>query len=114
MATDVIGTDEFSEWFDSLTDDQSEKVALVVEMLADQGVALGFPYCSKISGSKHGAMRELRTSQAGKPLRVLYMFDPIRQAVLLVGGNKVGKGNRWYESAIRIVDRLCDEYLKGV
>ena len=113
MATEIIGTDEFSEWFQSLSDEQAEKVAFVVEMLADQGIALGFPYSSKINGSKHGGMRELRISQAGDPLRVLYVFDPIRQAVLLVGGSKVGKGNRWYDAAIRLADKLYDEYLNG-
>jgi hypothetical protein len=59
-------------------------------------------------------MRELRIQHAGKPYRVLYAFDPVRQAVLLVGGVKAGKGNRWYEEAIRLADRLFDEYLRGV
>jgi hypothetical protein len=58
-------------------------------------------------------MRELRTSQAGDRLRVLYIFDATRNAVLLVGGVKTGKGNRWYEAAIRLADRLYDEYLMG-
>jgi hypothetical protein len=45
---------------------------------------------------------------------VLYAFDTARQAVLLVGGLKVGKGNRWYEAAIRLADRLFEEYLREV
>ncbi len=112
MAIEVIGTDEFTTWFESLTDEQAEKIVLVVDMLAEQGVSLLFPYSSKINGSKHSGMRELRTSQAGDRLRVLYIFDPERQAILLVGGVKTGKGNRWYETAVRLADRLYDEYLK--
>ena len=42
-----------------------------------------------------------------------YAFDPFRQAVLLIGGVKTGKGNRWYEEAIRTADRLFGEYLRG-
>ncbi len=48
----------------------------------------------------------------GEPYRTLYVFDPARQAVLLVGGNKVGKGNRWYEPAIRLAENLYADYLK--
>ena len=58
-------------------------------------------------------MRELRIQHAGEPYRVLYAFDPIRQAVLLVGGTKTGSGNRWYTQAIRLADRLFAEYLRG-
>jgi hypothetical protein len=57
-------------------------------------------------------MRELRIQHAGKPYRVLYAFDPFRQAILLVGGEKTGK-DRWYEAAIRLADRLLEEYLRA-
>lgn len=46
---------------------------------------LPFPY-SSIARSKK--LRELRIQHAGQPHRVLYAFDPKRNAVLLLGGNK--------------------------
>jgi hypothetical protein len=49
---------------------------------------------------------------AGRPYRILYAFDPVRQAVLLIGGDKTGD-DRWYEKAIRVADRLFAEYLRG-
>ncbi|HEV2577923.1 MAG TPA: type II toxin-antitoxin system RelE/ParE family toxin [Acidobacteriaceae bacterium] len=113
MATEIIGTDEFRDWFWSLDEDAKKKVAFVIEILGIQGTALGSPYSSEIKGSKHGGMRELRTTSAGDFYRVLYIFDPKRNAVLLVGGVKTGKGNSWYTSAIRLADRLYDEYLMG-
>lgn len=113
MATEIVGTDEFRDWFWALSANEQRKIALVVDMLAEQGIALGFPYSSQIKGSKHAGMRELRTSHAGDRYRVLYVFDPLRNAVLLVGGMKTGKGNRWYGVAIRLADRLYDEYLLG-
>jgi hypothetical protein len=76
-------------------------------------VTLEFPFSTGIRHSIYASMRELRIQQGGQPYRVLYAFDPIRQAVLLVGGVKTGKGNRWYEEAIRIADRLFGEYLRG-
>ncbi len=46
----------------------------------------------------------------GRPLRILYAFDPKRQAALLVGGDKTGK-DRFYEQMIPRAERLWQEYL---
>ena len=58
-------------------------------------------------------MRELRIQHQGRPLRVLYAFDPIRNAVLLLGGEKTGDP-RWYEREVPKADRLLDTYLKDL
>jgi hypothetical protein len=55
-------------------------------------------------------MRELRIQHEGRPYRVLYAFNPKRDALLLIGGNKTGN-NRWYEIYIPIADRLYDKHL---
>jgi len=55
-------------------------------------------------------MRELRTQSGGRPLRTLYSFDPLRTAVLLIGGDKTGD-DRWYESFVPVADRLYEEHL---
>ena len=44
-------------------------------------------------------------------MRVLYAFNPKRNAILLVGGDKTGD-NRWYEAYVPIADRLYDEHLE--
>ena len=56
-------------------------------------------------------MRELRVQHQGKPYRVLYAFDPLRVALLLIGGDKTGN-DRWYEKHIPIADKLYDEHLQ--
>jgi hypothetical protein len=55
-------------------------------------------------------MRELRIQYGGHPYRVLYAFDPLRSAILLIGGNKTGD-NRWYEVFVPLADRLYDNHL---
>ena len=55
-------------------------------------------------------MRELRTQHAGRPFRTLYAFDPRRNAILLLGGDKTGD-DRWYEVNVPVADSLYDEHL---
>jgi hypothetical protein len=90
MAWEVEFTDEFNRWWDSLTENQQDDVAYSVGLLTKLGPALGFPHSSKIIGSRHPGMRELRTQSSGRPLRTLYAFDLLRVAILLVGGTRRG------------------------
>jgi hypothetical protein len=55
-------------------------------------------------------MRELRTQSSGKPLRTLYAFNPLRSAILLIGGEKTGD-DRWYEKFVPVADRLFERRL---
>jgi hypothetical protein len=111
MKWDVEYTDEFEEWWESLSESEQEDISASVQLLEERGPNLGFPHSSGISGSKHSHMRELRTQHGGKPYRTLYAFDPRRNAILLIGGNKTGD-NRWYETHILIADRVYDEHLQ--
>jgi hypothetical protein len=81
--------------------------------LKTKGPQLGYPHSSAISSSQHGHMRELRIQHQGRPLRVLYAFDPRRTAILLLGGDKTGKG-RWYEDFVPVADRLYDLHLAAL
>ncbi|WP_224742232.1 MULTISPECIES: type II toxin-antitoxin system RelE/ParE family toxin [Cysteiniphilum] len=84
-----------------------------VQLLEKMGIYLSFPHSSKINESKHSHMRELRVQSKGKPIRILYAFDPKRHAILLIGGDKTGD-NDWYEKHIPIADRLYDEHLQEI
>lgn len=106
---EVVTTDEFAEWFHDLDDKDAEAVARVVGLLERLGVRLGHPYSSEIKGSRH-ALRELRVQSGGRPLRVFYAFDPRRQAVLLLGGDKTGD-NRFYEVSVPRAEALWEVYL---
>ena len=110
MAWEVEFTSEFQEWWDTLPELQQRDVALSVRHLIEFGPALGFPHSSKVVTSHFPQMRELRTQSAGKPLRTLYAFNPLRTAILLIGGDKTGDG-RWYEIFVPIADRLFKEHL---
>jgi len=106
---DVEATDDFTLWFEALGDADQERVAAAVEVLAELGPGLGRPFVDTLGGSRHRNMRELRPR--GGHLRVLFAFDPRRTAVLLVGGDKADRWERWYAAAIARADRLYDEHL---
>lgn len=114
MATELLVTDDFKGWYEPLSLEEQTSIDPIVELLAEKGVALDYPYSSKINDSRHSGMREPRIQHAGKPYRILYIFDPLRNAVLLLGGSKVGLGNRWYERAIPRADDLYDQYLRKI
>lgn len=107
-------TDEFYRWWNSLSEEERDDVTAIVELLGERGVRLPFPYSSGIKGSKHSHMRELRIQSQGEPLRVFYAFDPRRVAILLIGGTKTGKGNRFYDEYIPIADKLYAAHLKNL
>lgn len=109
--TEVVACDEFTAWYTALEEADFLAVNRYVELLEAQGVTLDHPYSSKIVGSAIN-MRELRVQSGGRPLRVFYVFDPARQAVLLIGGDKTGD-DRFYERMTPIAERVYTDYLKG-
>jgi hypothetical protein len=108
---EVEVTDQFVEWWQNLSADQQESVTDRVDLLADRGPDLGRPLVDRIQASRHHNMKELRAAKEGA-LRVLFMFDPRRQVILLVGGDKSGAWNDWYAWAVPLADDLYDEYLE--
>src|SRR5580693_4456893 len=93
-----------------MSEDQQDDVAHSVRHLIEFGPVLGFPHRSKVNRSRYPQMRELRTQSGGRPLRTLYAFDPLRVAILLIGGDKTGDA-RWYEKFVPAADRLYDSHL---
>ena len=107
---EVEYTDEFEDWWRELTQEQQEALDDRVMLLAQHGPGLKRPVVGEIKASHHQNMKELRVSQGGA-LRVLFAFDPRRHAILLLGGDKSGQWDEWYEKAVPEADELYDTYL---
>lgn len=81
--------------------------------LRERGPNLKRPLVGKIEGSIIGSMKELRPGSTGRSeVRILFVFDPERKAVLLVGGDKQNKWNKWYKTAIREAERRYIRWLE--
>ncbi|MFF0819369.1 MULTISPECIES: type II toxin-antitoxin system RelE/ParE family toxin [Micromonospora] len=80
-------------------------MSVAVDMLAEVGPALGRPLVDTLRGSSISNLKELRPrSGRDVAVRVLFVFDPWSQAVLLVAGNKAHNWTRWYQENIPLAE----------
>jgi hypothetical protein len=87
----------------------SNRAVLVLER---SGPAEGRPLVDSITASRVANMKELRPPSAGRTeIRILFVFDPWRSAVLLVAGDKSGQWDKWYRMAIPRAEQLYEDYL---
>lgn len=100
-------TDGCDRWLRELPPRERNRLLARAELLAECGPGLGRPVVETITGSRHSNLKELRSGT----LRVLFAFDPVRQAILLVGGDKENRWESWYRRNIPIADDLYDEWL---
>ncbi len=105
---DVEYTNEFEQWWDTLSISEQAAIDVAVEVLEVKGPGLGRPLVDTITGSRHSNMKELRP---GGSIRVLFAFDPRRTAILLIGGDKLHQWKVWYEEMIPVADQLFDDHL---
>lgn len=108
-------TDEFSAWFDALDKVEQSAIEKRVDLLADQGPALQRPVVGEITTSKYPNMKELRASAGPARLRVLFLFDPRGEAILLLGADKSedSQFNCWHTTAIPAAETLYENFLKA-
>jgi hypothetical protein len=107
----VLLDEEFKVWFDALEQGLRNEILARVGLLRSLGPNLGRPQVDNVRGSAFSNMKELRIQYKGKPWRILFAFDPRRNAILLVGGNKTGKKD-WYKSHIPIADERFGRHIE--
>ncbi|GAB2497714.1 hypothetical protein GCM10027063_41420 [Promicromonospora xylanilytica] len=115
MLWDVEFDEVVFEWLTGLEEESFVQVRAAINVLRDRGPQLGRPLVDSVTGSRHKNMKELRPGSAGRSeLRVLFAFDPARSAILLVGGDKAGRWQDWYRSAIPLADDRYDSHLEAL
>ena len=112
MSWTVLFHDAFDAEFQALDADLQDELLAHAKLLAEFGPNLGRPTVDGLKGSKHANMKELRFGWAVGIWRVAFAFDPQRQAILLVGGDKGGADQRrFYKRLIALADERFDEHL---
>ena len=112
---EVILVAEVATWYDALVDegwDSAEQVEDAIDVLAATGPTLGRPLVDRIKGAEQHHMKELRPGSSGSgEIRILFAFDPIRRAVLLVAGDKAGDWQGWYDANIPLAEKRYQSHL---
>ena len=112
MTWTVLFHDEFEAEFEALVEDLQDELLAHAKLLATFGPNLGRPTVDTLKGSRHSNMKELRFSWSGQVWRVAFAFDPQRQAIVLVGGDKSGADQRkFYKRLLTVADARYDDHL---
>ena len=112
MSWQVVFHTDFAPEFAALSANVQDELLAHAILLRDYGPDLGRPTVDTLKGSKHGNMKELRFRRGKQVWRVAFAFDPTRQAVLLVAGDKAGSDQRlFYKRLIEKADGRLTLYL---
>jgi hypothetical protein len=112
MAWLVRFHDAFEVEFGALDTDIQEELVATAKLLQDYGPKLGRPHADTLKGSQFSNMKELRFRAFGGVWRVAFAFDPNREGILLVAGDKSGGSeSKFYKRLIAKADERYGEYL---
>ena len=113
MSWTVAFHDDFEPEFLALEPAIQDALLAVAKLLTDYGPQLGRPYADTLKGSKHANMNELRFEASDGEWRVAFAFDPRRQAILIVAGDKSGGSQKsFYRQLIAKADKRFSAHLE--
>ena len=105
---EIYVVDEVREWIEGLDGTVHARVVQAIDALAEGGPGLGRPLVDTIVGSTVQNLKELRPGT----VRILFVFDPWRSAILLVAGDKRNRWSEWYAEAIPLAEQRYAVYAK--
>ena len=104
---------KFEEEVNELPEAVQDGLAAALAPLRKFGPSLGRPDVDALNGSKFPNMKELRFRAYGGVWRVAFAFNPQRNAILLVAGDKSGVSEtKFYKRLIDKADRRYKEHLE--
>lgn len=115
MAWTVQFESRFEAEFDQLPELVQDELLAKAKLLAHFGPDLKRPHADTLNGSTFSNMKELRFTAGHGVWRVAFAFDPERQAILLVGGDKSGGSEkRFYRDLLKQADLRFAEHLASL
>ncbi len=113
MVWNVFFHDDFDEEFEKFKPEVQDAILVRAKLLELEGHNLGRPHADTLIGSKHANMKELRLYADNGVWRIAFAFDPLRNAIILVGGDKSGiSEKRFYKKLIAKADARFDNHLQ--
>jgi len=107
--------DLFEDEFNALAQEVQDELLATAKLLKDYGPALGRPHADTLKGSAYANMKEIRFSAADGVWRVAFAFDPKREAILLVAGDKSGGSeDKFYKRLLKKADERYRQHLDNL
>ena len=105
----------FDGEFDQLPETVQNGLLTHAGLLEQFCPSLGRPRVDTLKGSRHTNMKELRFDADNGVWRFAFAFDPNREAIILVVGDKSGIGKkRFYRQLIQKADDRFDEHISSL
>lgn len=102
----------FAQEFLDFSEAVQDALLAEVGMLEKYGPLLNRPHVDTLNGSKHTNMKELRFRADNGVWRAAFAFDPKRQAIVLIAGDKSGMSDKqFYKQLIKKADERFDNHL---
>ncbi len=111
---EIILSEQFEVWIESLDADSYDAVLVKLAILREFGPALGRPHADTLKQSRIKNLKELRIQCKRHVYRILFSFDPKRNAVILIGGDKRGNERLFYKKIIPLAEAIFERYLREV
>lgn len=113
MAWKVLFQKEFVTEIEDWSLKVREELYAKVRLLQHFGPQTPRPHVDTLSASRFANMKELRFDADNGVWRVAFAFDPERNAILLIGGDKRGQNQkRFYANLIAKADERYSHHLK--
>jgi hypothetical protein len=108
----ILFHDQFAVEFTQFPKNVQKRMLAKIKVLEEFGPELGRPHVDTLKGSQYTNMKELRFELDHGVWRIAFIFDPQRNAILLVGGDKSQvKKKRFYQQLIEKADQRYQQHL---
>lgn len=111
---DIVLLELVEAWFLKLFEidpHTANRIMEAIDHLSEAGPGLGRPLVDRIHSSHLHNLKELRPGSTGQSeIRLLFVFDPTGQAVILVAGDKAGRWDQWYRDNIPLAEARYQQY----
>ncbi len=115
MSWSVSFHPKFKAEYEELSEAVQNELVASLTLLRKHGPSLGRPDVDTLNDSRYSNMKELRYRADGGVWRVAFAFDPRRNGILLVAGDKSGVSERkFYTRLIDKADKRYKEHLEAL
>lgn len=112
MVWNVLFVEEFAEEVRALPRGVRRELFAKAGLLEERGPQLSRPHADTLNGSAYSNMKELRFEAEDGVWRVAFAFDPKRNGIVLVAGDKAGVSEKmFYKRLIAKADERFARHL---